>query len=987
MKPRYLTGRLALFWCCTALMSLQLTATGATISNRWSFNELSGTSASDSVGGQAGTLMQGAHFDGAGSLVLSNCGSGCSITSIDTNAQYLAFPPNIVANYSALTVETWCRPDYENVAFADWNRLWDFGNSDGNAAVGGYYFFRAGSSLYGIGAAMITTNGNFQGQYPAGLILADGQWSHVACASDPVSGRLKIYTNGVLGATIEGFTNTPALAGPTTNNWLGRSQFAVDRALDADYDEFRIYNGALNPLEVAANYQNGPNSAQTPASYGTVTNITLIAEPTMSVGATRTVQLLAYASGLTNQAIDIHDSAGVTYTSGNTNILTVDAYGVITGVAAGTTNVIAQFASVSSTQSVTVVTVPTTLVHRYSFTSDANDSVGTAHGTFYNISGFASISGGQLNLVGQQFDYVDLPPYMLATSNILNGALTFQGWMTAFPDNAAFTRLFDFGNTLSGNGATYIYFAPNSLTNGGTSRVAVSDTSPGSLSEDGVNAPNILGQTNVHVAVVWNPGPSRRFLGLFINGTLVGQMTTTKPYSSINNVFSYIGRSTWVNDPWLNGSINEFRVYDGELDRIQVAASYQYGPDSTNLAIGNFVSFELGTGGSTLPIDQLRQASCIISFQNATNVNLLGDAGLTLSSTDTNVVTITAAGVMRGISPGTATLTAVFRHATFTSTNFYTNSAAVTTVLPPATLMHRYSFNQSSGLTVTDSVGAAHGVVRAGTNTLGITNAFWGGSGTVLTLNATGIVWDTYVDLPDGIISSLTSNATFETWVAVSNVAWNSTWQRIFDFGSVPGSPGIFLARRYNANNFPRFDWFTGFMDDTTVIFLTGQAHIVVLYDDADNSAVMYLNGTRVAQSAAATLPLSGMNDTNNWLGRSHFSVPFILVETNADPYLRASLNEFRIYSGLLTEAEIRRNQAIGPDQLVTNAPIFFGTNTSAMQLRWPTYAARFNLESSPVLGPAAVWSPVSASLTQLGTNFQVTVPFTGSARYFRLKR
>jgi hypothetical protein len=185
----------------------------------------------------------------------------------------------------------------------------------------------------------------------------------------------------------------------------------------------------------------------------------------------------------------------------------------------------------------------------------------------------------------------------------------------------------------------------------------------------------------------------------------------------------------------------------------------------------------------------------------------------------------------------------------------------------------------------------------------------------------------------------------------------------------------------------PRFDWVTSSMDDTTTIFLTGQAHLIVLYDDADNSAAMYLNGTRVAQSAAVGLSLGSLNDTNNWLGRSHFSMPFILVETNSDPYLRASYNEFRIYSGLLTEAEIKRDYTLGPSQLITNAPLYYSVSSGNLALRWPTYAARFGLESSLALGSSASWKSVAGAVTQVGTNYQVTVPITGAAQYFRLKR
>src|SRR6185436_8460196 len=90
-------------------------------------------------------------------------------------------------------------------------------------------------------------------------------------------------------------------------------------------------------------------------------------------------------------------------------------------------------------------------------------------------------------------------------------------------------------------------------------------------------------------------------------------------------------------------------------------------------------------------------------------------------------------------------------------------------------LVHRYRF-EGSGSTVLDSVGTAHGT------TVG---AALGGSGKVGLSGA-----NQYVDLPDGILSSL-SNATLEAWLnwqtAPSSAA--ADWQPIFDLGnSIDGS-------------------------------------------------------------------------------------------------------------------------------------------------------------------------------------------------------
>lgn len=982
----------------TVLLATQVAVLGAVLKNRWSFNETEGTTAQDSVGGMHGTLNgPNASFqpnvgaDGSGVVMLWNGGPGQSIGS-SNGCDYVAFPPNIVTGYTAITVEAWVWPYFHNAPYADWNRVWDFGNrthidpQNGLWASTNYFFLRAGSDQYAAGGAIQTSNGVWQGQYPSTFRPTGESWNHYVWCSDGTRGKLKMYLNGQLVGDFDGFTVTPAMVGPTTNNWLARSQFEVDRALSCLIDEFRIYDGMLNPLEVAANYQKGPSTY--PASYGTITNLVLQTDATIPIGGVRPVYLWAYASGLDNNPYNISDVDGVTYVTGDTNVLVVDRDGYALGVSEGTTTVAASFGGIwAPTQTVSVAYVPPRLKHRYSFNDGtANDSIGGAHGTFYNGSGQSSISGGQLNLVnpaGSRDDYVELPPYILDITNVINGALTFVMWVTIPPNSNAWMRIFDFGTEYGGDGGNYIFFTPN-ISAGmlGPSRAATSDTSPGWMSEDIVNGPNFMGQTNAHIVVVWNPRPGRQFFAIYVNGVLGGYATTTKPYRLLRNVRSYLGRSLYAADVGLAGSINEFRIYDGELDRMQIAASYVYGPESTNLAVGNFVSFELNRGEPTLALDQVRQASCIINFEYATNVNVIGDTTLWLSSSDTNVVTITSpGGLIRAVGLGTATLTAVYAYGTYGATNYYTNSTTITVVLPePAQLVHRYTFNQTSGLIVTDVVGNAHGVIRAATNELGITNFAWG-TGTVagqLAINTNGAQpMDTYIELPAGIISALTNNATFEVWIDPRRVEYAANWQRIFDFGGELPQPYIFLTRRYSTANLPRFDWQTGYIDSTTPLLL-GSHHIVILYDDADDSVVMYHNGARVAQSGAVGLSLASINDTNNWLGRSRFV---------ADPYFRGGYNEFRIYSGLLTEAEIKRNYALGPDRLITNAPLYFSVSATNLILSWPNYAARFTLESTPILGPGASWSPVPAAITQSGTNYQVSIPIGSGTQFFRLRK
>jgi hypothetical protein len=83
---------------------------------------------------------------------------------------------------------------------------------------------------------------------------------------------------------------------------------------------------------------------------------------------------------------------------------------------------------------------PATLIHRYSFTSNANDSVGTANGT---LQGSATIAGGKVvvNGASHAVSYVSLPAGLVSSLS----AVTIEAWETnsTSPDNV---HLFSFSN-------------------------------------------------------------------------------------------------------------------------------------------------------------------------------------------------------------------------------------------------------------------------------------------------------------------------------------------------------------------------------------------------------------------------------------------------------------------------------------------------------------------------------------------------------------
>ena len=92
------------------------------------------------------------------------------------------------------------------------------------------------------------------------------------------------------------------------------------------------------------------------------------------------------------------------------------------------------------------------------------------------------------------------------------------------------------------------------------------------------------------------------------------------------------------------------------------------------------------------------------------------------------------------------------------------------------------------------------------------------------------------------------------------------------------------------------------------------------------------------------TVPLSSVNDVNDWLGRSQFE----------DPFFNGSLDEFRIWNGALTAAQVAQNYAAGPNVLPTPITLQAQLSGGKLVLTWTGGSL---LQSSSVAGPYTVVS------------------------------
>src|SRR5262249_23766381 len=91
----------------------------------------------------------------------------------------------------------------------------------------------------------------------------------------------------------------------------------------------------------------------------------------------------------------------------------------------------------------------------------------------------------------------------------------------------------------------------------------------------------------------------------------------------------------------------------------------------------------------------------------------------------------------------------------------------------------------------------------------------------------------------------------------------------------------------------------------------------------------LYFNGALVGQNLKVNLPVTANVDVNSFIGRSMF---------NADPYLSGAVDEFRIYQGALTAAQVASDYAAGPNAIATPAPsLTIQLGQGKVTISWPT--------------------------------------------------
>jgi hypothetical protein len=923
--------------CALAICGASVSA--QTLLHRYSFSDPAGSSTfADSVGTANGTLEQGISTN-ANSAYLTG-----SQLQLDGTGGYALLPAGLLSSQTQVTIEFWA--SYGNNQ--TWTRTFAFGDqtSGGNEDSGWDYTHYAGGNYQNLNYQLSSTAQSTYVNNPGGL---DGQSNvHVVAVLDPVNNQMRYYNGAVLASTGGGGNPTlfPLSQLNDAYGLIGRSLYDVDPTLAGSIKEFRIYSGVLSVSNIVLDYAAGPGAIVT-SPGGTLSAIHLISPINPLLVGQNSQQALQgdfpNVTGVDLLAYGTNGGSTATFSSGNSSILSVNpTSGVITGVSPGTTTVIAQYGSFSATNSITVNVIPPALIHRYSFTVDASDSIGSANGTF---NGSAAVSGGKLVLDGSSGCYLSLPGNVIDINT--NSAITLEAWASIGAANGTWARLFEFGD---GTGGSDVYCAPQVSSSANNDHWSITEGIGNGSQNLGSLSPTWDGTTAHHTWVI-DPNTSR--LESYINGVLeYSVQNATAAIANISTNVVWIGHSPYSGDPFLTGSVDEFRIYSGALTPQEIAVSDASGPNSTNREPGALLS--ISVPNKTVPaFSGLIAPTILASYANLANFSLIPNisaasvVGLTLSSSDPTILTFVGNNLYQTFRPGVVTVTAIY---------FGKTASGTITVENKAQLTHRYSFTTDAS----DSIGGANGTNNGDANE----------TGGQLVLDGTG---GTYVSLPPNLLNGYNA-VTIDAWTTLNA---GSDWGRLFFFGDYEANEFYVCPDSNGGAHRISSGVYYGATFDDPPPFTNQPVHLTTVYGDGDLE--LYSNGVPVRLANNVYGPLSQVGQSLAWIGQSPYP---------SDPYMNCTVDEFRIYKGRLSPEEIAASDILGPNQLLTtSAAMKINQGAQTSTLTWPVAAAGFSLQSSSNVA-SGPWVTLTNAPTLLVNNtWEIALPVSGSQKFYRLWR
>ena len=887
---------------------------GPTLLHRWSFNG----DTTDSISGSNATL-NGTASIANNQLQLPGGGPFANFASVNI--------ASTVNSNASLTVEEW----FTINTLTTWSKTWMFGNNDaGGEPALSYIDF---TPLTGPGPPKVDFDTAITGELNTlgatdPPLMVTGHEYHVVVTYDALNNIMSLYVDGALAdsASMGGY-NITQLGFNTAH--IGCGYFYGDPDFNGSINELRIYSGTISATDVANNFSAGPNALVAPGTF--VPTLSAISNVTVATG----VSTGPLSFTITNGPIPIgsltlsgtsSDSALVPPAnivfggSGANRTVTVTPAPGLQGAANITVTV--SNGQVSGGTSFTLTVGSPSLVARYEFEGNALDTSGNGNnGTLVGSPVFvAGRIGNQAVSLNGTNQYVTVPisvrtnftiAYWVNTTATSAGAVWTTGLGMISGDVAGVAN--DFGISLITNGAVGF-----GIGNPNTTLSSVAAINNGQWHHVAVTRVSSTGQMityidGVQTATVTGPtGVRDAPAAIRIGGLLSG-------------------------GGFFAGSLDEVRLYNVVLSSAEVSGlANPASPPIISSFSGSATNY-FGSAGQTFSVVATGTLPLAYQWGHA-GTNLPGQTSSSLvipnpSVPDAGVYQVTVSNASGIITSPSATLTMLL-----------------------TTLKHRWSFTD-----LTDSIGGANA-------TLVGSAAVNGGQ---LQLPGGG-TFANYASV--NISNTLTTNfsVSVETWVTMSAL---QNWSKAWMFGAnTGGEPSLsymdFTPRTGVGGNPPKLDFDTS-LDvefNTTgganpaALVTNHQYHAVGVFDSGFNLMTLYLDGVPVDSAA-----MGGYNVQQLGFNTGRFGCGYFF----ADPDLAGSINEIRVFAGILTSNDVLNSFNAGPDTLVSlstipQVKITATISSHQLVLSWPIGTL---LQADDLHGPWTVVAGASSPFAPVTTS------------------
>ncbi len=203
--------------------------------HRYSFQG-TGTEATDSIGGQHGTISAGGVQSGG-------------VVTLDGTDQHVSLPAGMISSLTGATFEAW----FTWSGGEAYQRIMDFGDT----SAGSYLYLAVSRSDEGPGSGF-SLPGAGAIKTKATTFVTTGVQHHIVLVADEAGGAFSLYLDGA-------FESGIAFASSLTNindvhGYLGRSLYEADPYFAGTIDEFRIYDVALTQAQITYSRAEGPDA-------------------------------------------------------------------------------------------------------------------------------------------------------------------------------------------------------------------------------------------------------------------------------------------------------------------------------------------------------------------------------------------------------------------------------------------------------------------------------------------------------------------------------------------------------------------------------------------------------------------------------------------------------------------------------------------------------------------------------------------------------